>query len=233
MCYSSSSDDFQKAMNDLYESAYTVYWRSGTINCECNLGTYVPILLDGNRQDAYAVNNINGVTKLQQCSTLSIQTAYGNYTVSVDDIDDFLVYLDYFGDIEDEYSCSGVCNYEVVYYFSNTLNGRPEKECYKSIRDELLLGEMRGMGIGFVVSGIVLLIVIFVQYGLWCREEPQRQQQRQQQQQPRRHKYVYAGTNQPSQPRDFSKPPPSVPTSAVSGANLYLNPGPKKITVMM
>ena len=126
----------------------------------------MPILLDGNRRIDYATDVVNGVTKLQQCSTLSIQTAYGNYTVSVDDIDDFLVYLDYFGDIEEEYSCSGVCNYEVVYYFSNTLNGRPEKECYKSIRDELLLGEMRGMGIGFVVSGIVLLIVIFVQYGL-------------------------------------------------------------------
>ena len=236
MRYSSNSDDFQKAMNDLYESAYTVYWRSSPVVCTCNLGTYVPNLSDGNRQDAYDTDIVNGVTKLQQCSTASIQTAYGNYTVSADDIGDFLEYLDYFGDIEDEYKCSGVCNYEVVYYFSNTLNGRPEKECYVSIKDELLLGEMRGMGIGFIVSGIVLLIVIFIQYGLWCREEPKKQQQRQQQrhqQQPRKHKYVYAGTNQPSQPRDFSKPPPSVPTSAVSGANLYLNPGPKKITVMM
>ena len=167
--YSNESDTFKDAMRELYETTYTFYWGALILDCQCQLGNYIPDISDGRRTVPY-VNNPFGIQNVQGWSQITVQTAYANYSVSFDDYDDLITYLDYFGEVEEEYECSGVCDYEVVYYFSNTLNGKPYEACYVPIRDELLLGEMYDMGIGYLITGQILGIVLFIQYGLWCRK---------------------------------------------------------------
>lgn len=46
-------------------------------------------------------------TNVQDCKA-QIEAAYANYGVSFNSINDIIAYLDLFGKIESEYSCSGI-----------------------------------------------------------------------------------------------------------------------------
>ena len=168
--FSTGDSTIQNALRTLYSDLHVIYWGSFVPECRCQLGSYNPNTVNTSRREAY-VSDSNGVLNVQDCEQRIVEQAFLNYSVSFDDYQDLVTYLDYFGEVEEEYHWSGICDYEAVYYFSNSLNGRPDKACYVPIKDELLLGEMLGMGIGFLISGIILSFVLFIQYGLWCRKE--------------------------------------------------------------
>ena len=175
--FSTDDNTIQNALRTLYSGLHVIYWGSFVLECRCQLGSYNPNTVNTSRREAY-VSDSNGVLNVQDCEQRIVEQAFLNYSVSFDDYQDLVTYLDYFAEVEEEYHCSGICDYEAVYYFSNSLNGKPDKACYVPIKDELLLGEMLGMGIGFLISGIILSFVLFIQYGLWCRKEPHKVSQK-------------------------------------------------------
>ena len=97
--YSYESNTFKDAMRELYETTYTFYWGELIVDCQCQLGTYIPDISNGTRTLRY-VNNPIGIQNVQGWSQITVETAYANYSVSFDDYDDLITYLDYFGEVE-------------------------------------------------------------------------------------------------------------------------------------
>ena len=128
--------------------------------CPCDI-RHAPI--GGQRASYYS--EVSGITKVQECTDY-LEDTFEDYNIDLGTLDDIIEYLDYFGEIEDWYECSGICNYQSVYYFSDTLNGAPEEACWESIKDDILLGEIFPMGVAYFVSGLILFCILFVQYGL-------------------------------------------------------------------
>lgn len=97
--------------------------------------------------------------------------AFADFNVDFSDLTEAIEYFDYFGEIEEKYSCSGICTVQKKYYFYDASKGFPPKRCKDSIKDKYLLGEVLGYGIGYTVSGGILFLVWFIQYGLCCRKK--------------------------------------------------------------
>lgn len=170
LCSDSNSDSsFQTSLAELYSRSDSFYCVAVN-GCICYTGpTYIPSdkPLGSTNTDTGAANI---VTKVQEC-TVYLEAAYADYDVDFDDIDAIIRYLDLFGDLEKEFSCSGICTIQSVYYFSDSSQGQPTQKCQDPMRDEVLLSDVLGMGIGYVVTGVVILFVWFIQFGLCCREE--------------------------------------------------------------
>ncbi|CAI2387492.1 unnamed protein product [Moneuplotes crassus] len=166
LCSSENTDsDFQEAMNELYFRCDTFYC---TVLCPCYIGS--TLYFTG--KTAATINPYDN-TKVQDCRQY-IQAAYSTYNLEFSDIDHIVEFLDYFGEIEMEYKCSGICKLQTVYYFGDSSRGEPPKTCKDPIREDLLIGEMGLMGIGYLIIGVALFVVLFVQYGLCCREKDDR-----------------------------------------------------------
>ena len=159
--------DFQKAMDELYSSADSVYCVTAAAGCYCQISHSTA----GARRTYSTSGSGSQVTNVQGCAS-SLATAYANYNVCDGDTSCLTEYFDYFGEIEDEYTCSGICTHEAVYYFYNSNAGAPTQRCMDPIIDEILEGEIQNMGIGYLCSGILLFAIWFVQYGLCCRKKP-------------------------------------------------------------
>ncbi|CAI2365886.1 unnamed protein product [Moneuplotes crassus] len=170
LCSSNNSDsDFQQAMNELYSRSDSFYC---TVQCPCYIGS--TFYYTGK---TVATLNPSDNTNVQDCKAY-IEAAYADYNIDFSDLEEIIEYLDYFGEIEKEYKCSGICTLQKVYYFGDSSRGEPPKACKDPINDELLKGEILGMGIGYLVIGVVLFVVLFVQYGLCCREDPDKRSKR-------------------------------------------------------
>lgn len=167
-CGGKSDSEIAKNMNELYTRSDTFYCMAAPTGCPCAV-THVP--KDTLTRTYVVPNTVGSVTNVQACKD-KLQAAYASYGVSFDDINDIIKYLDYFGDIEEEYKCSGICIQQAKYYFWDSTKGEPTKACKDPIKDELLIGEVQGFGIGYVVIAAVLMVVWFVQYGLCCRKQP-------------------------------------------------------------
>lgn len=156
-----SSSDISQSFNELYTNADSFYCVASN-GCVCYSTTIVGA-------GYTSTNSSSTVTNVQQCTSY-LEAAYADYGISFDDISSLQEYLGYFGDIEEQFDCSGICTLQAKYYFSDINNGVPGKLCFDSIKDDLILGEVRGYGIGYTVAGIVCFLVWFVQYGLCCRK---------------------------------------------------------------
>ena len=209
---STSSNDFKDAMDELYETCDTFYC---TGVCQCDLN-YDP---DDLARSDYIGSPGAPAQNVQDCEAL-IEAAFADYAIDFDDLDDIIEYLDYFGEIESEYDCSGICEFRNVYFFSDTTDGPVFDACWEPIKDEILLGEILAMGIAYLIAGIVLFIVLFVQYGLCCRKKDQRQQQQKETEMARQNKYQQAPQKTVNK-RDYSQPPQAV-VYTVPGAQGYL-----------
>lgn len=111
-----SNSDIQKAMKELYLRADTFY-------CAASWGCYIgPVnWVNGKTNASTTDSSLN--TNVQGCKA-QIEAAYANYGVSFNDINDIITYLDLFGKIESEYSCSGIWIKQTVYYFSDSSKGK-------------------------------------------------------------------------------------------------------------
>ena len=110
------------------------------------------------------------VTKVQSCTSY-LSSAYASYGLSFSDVSALSTYLDYFGEIEQSYSCSGFCSKLPIYYFYNSNAGDPSAACKDKIKSELLDSEMKMYGIAFTCIGCIMFLSWFVQYGLCCRRK--------------------------------------------------------------
>lgn len=110
------------------------------------------------------------VTNVQGCKE-KLEAAYTNYVIPFDSLDDLVRFLNYFGELEDKYDCSGVCTYKPVYYFSNSGDGFPDRKCEIPLREDILLGEILPIGVGFVIISLVIFVVMFIHWGFFCRKK--------------------------------------------------------------
>lgn len=54
-----------------------------------------------------------------------IESAFKKYGVDLGTKEKYISYFDHFGKMEKDYSCSGICDREKLYYFSDINNGEP------------------------------------------------------------------------------------------------------------
>eukprot|EP00343_Euplotes_focardii_P001281 CAMPEP_0205804404 /NCGR_PEP_ID=MMETSP0205-20121125/7319_1 /ASSEMBLY_ACC=CAM_ASM_000278 /TAXON_ID=36767 /ORGANISM="Euplotes focardii, Strain TN1" /LENGTH=206 /DNA_ID=CAMNT_0053073971 /DNA_START=289 /DNA_END=909 /DNA_ORIENTATION=+ len=164
-CANPDTSAIAEAFNELYGTADDIYCITGSTGCLCYVSDPTRVATG-----YVAVNTSSTVTKVQEC-TDHLESAYASYGISFDDIGEIVKYLDYFGEIEKEYTCSGICTQLPKYYFSDINIGIPSKICFDSIKDGLILGDVKNYGIGYTVTGSVLFIIWFIQYGLCCRKK--------------------------------------------------------------
>lgn len=176
---SGNNSSLGESFSKLYSSADNIYCVSTSSGCTCQTLVAVTSTTRSSTTAAYITSRTTGtgiVTKVQACTSY-LQTAYANYGIKFDNINAISTYLDYFGEIESKYSCSGMCTKLPVYYFSNSNAGVPTDKCNDSIQNKLLKGEFQMYGIGFTCIGGVLFIIWFIQYGLCCRKKEAADQQ--------------------------------------------------------
>lgn len=168
--WNNSNDSLAKVFSELYTKADDYYCRSSN-GCYCRTKGAV----SSSNRTYYTTTNATSttiVTKFQDC-TYYLSYAFGNYTSSLSSTSKIIEYLDYFGSIEQAYSCSGMCNITLpVYYFSDSYSSYPTKVCMDSIRENLLKGEIKFYGGSFVAIGSVMFLIWLIQYGLCCRKTP-------------------------------------------------------------
>lgn len=71
------------------------------------------------------------------------------------------------GDIETEYSCSGICAKKDYYYFSDVDRGVPLDMCIVPIRDQMLMSEFGGYGVGFIIFAVLICVPCLLQIPLF------------------------------------------------------------------
>jgi hypothetical protein len=150
-------------MGNLYSSADTIFCKSIPNGCVCYL-THIPPLSSTNI--TYSPIELSTTVKsVQECRDY-ISNAYANYNIDFESTSELIEYLDYFGDIERDYECSGICDKKEVYYFSDSSNGEPPKGCKNSIKENLLDGQVLPIGITYLVVGLLVAVVAIIQFGL-------------------------------------------------------------------
>ena len=157
-----------EAFNELYSTSDSIYCVNSLTACVCEPLTHTPV--GANR--TYDTALTGGISNVQGCSA-ELERTFASYGVSFDSLSDIVEYLDLFGDIEKEYECSGICNKQAVYYFYSVSAGEPKNECTDKIKTELIDGIIAGSGIAYLVTGIFIGVIWFIQYGLCCRKKPQ------------------------------------------------------------
>lgn len=162
----SGGGKFADAFGAIYSTADSIYCDS-SITCGCDYSGAT--LTSGSK--TYDQTS-GGIKSVQECKD-HLESAFADYGITFNSLDDIVSYLDLFGDIEKGYHCSGVCDKEPVYYFSDISKGFPKKKCKGSIQTELIGKVVQGTGIAYIVTGSVLCIIWFVQYGLCCRKKQQ------------------------------------------------------------
>lgn len=161
-----TDNGIQQAFGELYSSADTIYCKAAPYNCVW----YVthPVLAANITTSPIELSTT--IRNVQQCKD-GLSEAYKDYNIDFDDVGELSDYLDYFGDIEEEYEWSGVCEQKEVYYFWDSAAGKPGKGCKDSIKDDLIDGIVIPVGIGYLIIGMFLWIISFIQFGLCCRDK--------------------------------------------------------------
>lgn len=160
-----------EVFSSLYETADTIFCVTTSSGCVCYL-SHVPV--GGERASGTYISSPSPtVNNVQECSAF-IESAFAEYGIDFDGVSEIQEYLDYFGDIEDAYSCSGICTYQSIYYFSDSNGGAPDKECKKSITDDVLTDIVQATGIAYLSTGCAFFLIWCIQYGLCCRDQNKR-----------------------------------------------------------
>lgn len=175
-CSEGGSGSIKESMAELYSTADEIYCIGGgdfVTGCPC-------ITSDGHLlgnkvlgSDYYTSEDTatdDAVTNVQQCKD-DLEETFAEYGIEFDDLDGLVEYLDHFGTIEEEYECSGICNKQDKYYYWDSTQGEPPKRCEEPIREDVLRGEIKGFGIGYLTMGCWMFVVWFIQYGLCCRKK--------------------------------------------------------------
>lgn len=75
--------------------------------------------------------------------------------------------MNYLGEIEEDNKCSGFCNKQIQYYFSDVGNGQPEKPCLDALKGPIALELLGKYAICFMVIAFALMAGWCCHCGLW------------------------------------------------------------------
>lgn len=75
--------------------------------------------------------------------------------------------MNYLGEIEEENNCSGFCNKQIQYYFSDVNNAAPEKPCLDALKGPIALELLGKYAICFMVIAFALMAGWCCHCGLW------------------------------------------------------------------
>jgi hypothetical protein len=157
----SSIGGISQSLNELYTSADSFY-------CVASNGcTWYSTTMVG--AGYTSANSSTAIINVQGC-TEYLEDAYADYGVKFDNVAALQEYLDYFGEIESQSNCSGICVLQTKYYFSDINAGVPETKCFGSISETITSAEVKNYEICYIISGVVWFMVWFVQFGLCCRK---------------------------------------------------------------
>ena len=166
------STSIAKTFNELYSRSDNIYCVSNSTGCLCEIFNHT--INPDSPRTIYDTTISGGISNVQGCSA-ELERAFARYEVAFDSLSDIVKYLDFFGEIEKEYKCSGMCTKQGVYYFDNIAAGEPQNECIEKIKSELIEGVIKTCGIVFIATGCFMAIIWFIQFGLCCRKKPQSQ----------------------------------------------------------
>ena len=110
------------------------------------------------------------VTNTQQCKE-KLTSAFENSSISSEDMNTLINFLNYFGVFESQYQWSGVWEKKSVYYFSDSGMGEPPKKCQDPIQNDVCMGQIFPIGIGFIIVGFIVFAIWLVQCGLYWRDD--------------------------------------------------------------
>lgn len=164
--------DIAKVFKELYDTIDEFYCYSNSlIGCECSdLADGHVIVVD--RVPGYDTSPSSDAKNAQDCVDY-LEDAFDGYEIDFDSVKDIVGFLDYFGDIEQSYGCSGICSPKEVYYFSDISSGRPSGSCFDNIQNDLIGHAIEGSGIAFIITGVFIFVIWCIQYGLCCRRKQQ------------------------------------------------------------
>jgi hypothetical protein len=66
--------------------------------------------------------------------------------------------MNYMGKVEAKFKCSGFCELQPIYYFSDVNAGAPEKRCLEAFVDEVLFDVTGKYGTALIIVGFFMLI---------------------------------------------------------------------------
>jgi hypothetical protein len=165
--WASGKNDLEVKLRDMYTDV-DKYYCVNTGGCYCR----TPKSVSNSTRTYYTTTSATSstvVTKFQDCTSYVSDAfksgSYAGYSVST-----IIKILNLFGDLEQSYSCSGVCTPLPVYYFSDSYSSFPTTFCFESYKTAI--NEFRFYGISFIVVGSVMFLIWLVQYGLCCRKTP-------------------------------------------------------------
>ena len=159
-----------KTFRELYSSADSIYWvPAANSGCECEMPSHV--ISTNYFRSNYTTTASGGITKVQEC-TQYLVSAYDGYEIDLDTVDDVTKLLDLYGEIEKEYKCSGIWYQQAVYYFYSITAGEPTIQCTNKLKEDQFRDIIGGSGLVYLITGLVLLGIWIIQYGLWCRKKP-------------------------------------------------------------
>ena len=110
-----------------YSTADEIFCRDTSTGCPCDI-THAATNGTTRTAAGYITSPAPLITQTQDC-TDHLFDAYEDFEVPMESFENVVEYLDNFGQIERNHKCSGICDYQAVYYFSDTLEGHPEKSC--------------------------------------------------------------------------------------------------------
>jgi len=117
----STESGLAEALDEIYTIPSVFYCEAPSDGCTCYV-THVP---SDNVSKSYSlVQTSSTVTNVQGCSAY-IMESFKDYDVEFSDIQDAIEYLDYFGEIEKEYKCSGICTAQSTYFYYDSSKGQP------------------------------------------------------------------------------------------------------------
>ncbi|CAI2387239.1 unnamed protein product [Moneuplotes crassus] len=165
--FTGSSDSLAIRLENVYPDAAAVFCTS---SCPCYIGSS-----SYSSGMTYATTSSSGNKKVQECDKY-LMDAYANYEIDFNDVEELKRYLGYYGQIEQEYKCSGICAQRAIYYFSDSSSGVPDKSCLDGIKESVRPGDFYIIGVLNLVTGILLFFLWNIQFGLCCRNNKVAQQ---------------------------------------------------------
>lgn len=158
---------FKNIITNVYSKA-DAFFCDNTL-CPCQ-GSHAEFLAAGKTYDPA------GKIKAQDCDGDHLIDLYNQlgldniYSVSNDDEkkDKVVGLIDYFGKIESEFECSGVCTKKDWYYFSDITKGLPPNSCKDDIKNKVLKYDVGNYGLGMLLIAAFVALPWLLHFPLYC-----------------------------------------------------------------
>jgi len=161
------NSNFSRDLASIYTISSAYYCVTG-LGCQWYVGPNY--LTHDKGLGATNLKTSHSVTNTQEWSAF-YSRAISVYGITFSTPEDTIDFLNYFGEIEKDFNCSGICNKETVFYFSDSSKGAPSKSCRGPIEEDLLKGEIIPLGIYYLLTGISMVCILILHLGLCFKKK--------------------------------------------------------------